>query len=370
MLTPLPEETEAALARRVALMRGASVCGPEDAERILAAFEGLDLPIEAGPIHFYPIKSLRRSTMRRTLGGRSVILHDEELSDTLHLLEIAHIGEERPLMAWAVFARVLAEFMLAGPQPVLGLCMALQAEAQGERFAREDGAYDRPQVIARPGEFAMDAPIDDVLTQYSAERLEGGKLQRLIVLLHEIGHGYWDAAPDWRAYWTRVAGELIDPLYQADPLGADVRYGLLRIRDMPDAEKAEKAAQLIAGLTEEIACDYFALTLLFHNQARVGLEPEAMFRAFFRFLRYVDLLGDVRQQANERAQNKVRFRSVSTNVDLRMRALFKLLTADVPGPWGEISGTLKGAEAELRALDLEALQSEFRTSQYLAGQIA
>lgn len=329
MITFPRAKVRAALEARSRLIKGRMIAPREVEERWSALVDGLVLPVRLPPVVIFPVFDFERRTYLTWRGrGNPVVIHDESFADTIHFLETAHIGEDRPLVTWAVLGRVLSELLYSGTLPAMGIYFAAKLDELADRFRDQDGRFARPIPIP---DASLKTPVDmlpDLLRQVEERKMRHMRLQRLLVLFHEIGHMLWKTQDAWSEAWTSAGTSLIDaPLFHAAPVAMDQEGGLLLANQLSAEERAEGARLLIAEMLEEIACDSFALLALVRNLAVLKLTLDEAVRVMGRFLLFTDLIADIRRQAIERTQNKIRFRSMTSRLALRSGALQQLLQA-------------------------------------------
>jgi len=359
-----------ALEARSRLIKGRTIAPRKVEERWSADVDGLVLPVRLPPVVLFPVFDFERRSYLTWYRGDAVVIHDESFAETIHFLEIAHIGEDRPLVTWAVLGLVLSELLYSGTLPAMGIYFAARMEEHADRFRDEDGRFARPIIIP---DASPDTPVDllpGLLRRIEERKTRHMRLQRLLILFHEIGHVLWNTQDAWRESWTSAEPSLIgDPFFLADPVAMDQEGGLQVTNRLSAEEHAERSRRLMAEVVEEIACDSFALLALGCNLAVLGLAWDEAVRVMGRFLLFTDLIADIRRQAEERARNRIRFRSITTRLALRSAVLQQLLQAPERFPaLGMLDPESTKALAALADMD-PAVYAELREAVRVAGHL-
>lgn len=372
-LAAAPADLRSVMRKKYAFYRGTDPDSKEGLSRTLETVAQLRIPGRFPDVYLHSIESMERRSQIRSVGDRRVLVQDEALADTLNFLEQTHVGEERPLVGWAIFGRVLCEFLFSGSaEPALGFHLADRIAEYAAQFRDDEGYFPRPMVLR--GHYGPSTPLEEIQQEVQAlveRKTRHMEAQRRIIVLHEVGHAFRAVNAAWVEAWASLAPQLVDPLYQADPstVDPDDQYGPLRTQGLGAEEIEESNRRLRGGVYEEISCDIYALIALALNDDSLGLSLDEAVRCLLRFMQFTDLIGVVREQARQRSRNKIRFRSVVTPAYVRAMALLQF----VKEPSSEVFRLL-GEEASnvidrLHALDVGALWDEVAHSQKLGNHL-
>src|SRR5262245_16681726 len=365
-----PPELKAALESRYRLLNGTDPFSKIGLRRVRDALDGKAIPATMAPLYFHPIESMERTPHIRTIGGEQVVIHDETFADTVNFLELTYVGKDRPLVPWAVLARVLAEFLYVDALPGLGLYIADRVAEYASQFADVNGLYARP--IPLWGEYQSDTPLEKV-KQYmeilAEEKLRLMEVQRSLVIFHEIGHALYGIDQSWREAWSSLGHSVIDVMYRSSPIMLDLEYGLLRENNKTSEEIERLNRKLLDKMVEQISCDWFALAGLLYNESSLNVSLKEVIRLHWRFMVFTELIELVRAEARQRTQNKIRFHSSMTKLYVRTMAILSILEAPEHIPGSELVTEPGRIREPLESINVNDLVLEFREGLRVAGHL-
>src|SRR5215510_9552506 len=119
IFTETPPELRNALERRYSFFKGTEPFSEIGLRRALDIMHDKTIPVTIAPLYLHAIGSMERKPHIREIGNRKIVIHDETFADTVNWIELTYIGEDRPLVPWALLARVLAEFLYVSALPGL-----------------------------------------------------------------------------------------------------------------------------------------------------------------------------------------------------------------------------------------------------------
>ena len=329
---------------------------------------GKAIPATMVPLYFHAIESMERKPHILTIGGEKVVIHDEEFADTVNFLELTYVGEDRPLVPWAVLARVLAEFLYVDALPGLGLYIADRVAAYALQFADADGFYTRPAPLR--GEYHSDTPVKKIQQDLEARaerKRRHMELQRSLILFHEIGHALYGIDQSWREAWRALGSSVMNILYRSNAIDLDSEYGYLRRGNMTSEEIERLNRKLLDKMVEEISCDWFALAGLILNESSLNVSLEDSIRVHWRFMLFTDLIDNVRIQARQRIQNKIRFRSQMTKLFVRTESIMSILESPERIPRSKLVTDPNRIRRPLESINVKNLVAEFKKGLEVAG---
>lgn len=369
-----PSDLKDALVRRYRLYKGTDPFSETGLRIALNALRGKVIPASIGPLYLHAIESMERQPHIREIDGKRVVIHDEGFADTINFLELAYVGEDRPLVQWAVLARVLAEFLYVDDLPGLGLYFADRINAHASQFADADGFYARPILVRVPhlGNYDSDTRVEKIRQagEARAERMRSHfDLQRCMILFHEIGHALYAMDRSWREEWRARGSSALNPLYASLPLVLDSEYGLSRADKMSSTEQESRSGKLVDKMVEEISCDWFALASVLLNISTFDLSIEDAIRIHWRFMLFTDLIDHVRLQARQRTRNKIRFRSQASKLFVRSESILSILEAPERAPQLKFVGSPYRFRKSIESVNVKGLASEFDKGLQVAGNL-
>lgn len=265
--------------------------------------------LEEAP-YLISISSVQRNPHLRMVDDDYVIINDTLMSDTIMSLEVFNVAQDRPLVPWTYFQLLISEHLFGQGQQALALALAESTYEYIDNMRDEDGRFSRPMLISYTARNEVRV-IEKLFSYFTA--------------FHELGHFHFQANAKWRARFEPLKKILIDPIYQSIPLDLDRNYGLNVANRQSKKKRAEIATNIISAIMEEIASDLFTLLVLVANRDILPSNLNHSVCLLFNFWLYSDLLDTLKYETGLWARNRLRIRSVQTNLAVRMNAILAYL---------------------------------------------